>query len=393
MKSSLSCKILALASSGALWFSFCSKADAVILLGTGDPTANTTAPTGDLANSGWQYEGIFGGFLATPIAPNFFITAAHIGGGVGQTFTYGGVNYTTQQAYNDPFSDFIIWRVNGPFPTYALLYTSGGEVGQRMVVIGRGTQRGAEVIKNGTSRGWLWGNGDGVQRWGENYVTSTPSLGPVNQFVYATFDASGSPNEGHLSSGDSGGAVFVQDAGVWKLAGINYSVDGPLFTDNSGGGAFTAALFDARGYYYQDAQNPALYDLITGARNVPTGLYASRIASKLPWIYSVIDPNGDADGNGVSNLVEYALSLNTPDPTGLGAPTMVKDPGFLSIVYRKIVDATAPHYTVQKSSDLRTWTTVTANETLVSQSGNVHTVKAQVPSTGNRTFLRVLISP
>src|SRR5262249_35485723 len=44
---------------------------AVILFSTGDPTANTSAPTGVYANSGWQYEGAApnpSGFYATEIA-------------------------------------------------------------------------------------------------------------------------------------------------------------------------------------------------------------------------------------------------------------------------------------------------------------------------------------
>ena len=60
-------------------------ARAVILFGTGDPTVNTTAPTGALAGSGWQYEGQFGSFLGTVIAANYFTTAKHIGGSVGDT--------------------------------------------------------------------------------------------------------------------------------------------------------------------------------------------------------------------------------------------------------------------------------------------------------------------
>ena len=49
---------------------------AVIPLDTADPAANTTTP-GD--NAGWQYQGQWGGFLGTPIAKNYFISAAHIG--------------------------------------------------------------------------------------------------------------------------------------------------------------------------------------------------------------------------------------------------------------------------------------------------------------------------
>lgn len=54
------------------------------------------------ANSGWQYEGQFGSFLGTVIASNYFITAKHIGGSVGDTFVFSGVNYTTTAVFPDP---------------------------------------------------------------------------------------------------------------------------------------------------------------------------------------------------------------------------------------------------------------------------------------------------
>jgi hypothetical protein len=66
---------------------FLPTAQAVILLDTGDPNFNTTAPTGELAGSGWQYEGLWVSFLGTAVASNFFITAKHVGGSVGDTFT------------------------------------------------------------------------------------------------------------------------------------------------------------------------------------------------------------------------------------------------------------------------------------------------------------------
>ena len=59
---------------------------AVILYGTDDPSANTTAPTGELAGSGWQYQGYFAGFLGTVIASNYFVTSNHISGSVGDVF-------------------------------------------------------------------------------------------------------------------------------------------------------------------------------------------------------------------------------------------------------------------------------------------------------------------
>ena len=83
-------------------FLFCAApVRAVILFATGDPSANTSAPTGAYANSGWQYEGQFGSFLGTVIGSNYFITTKHIGGSVGQIFVFNNVGYTTTAVFPD----------------------------------------------------------------------------------------------------------------------------------------------------------------------------------------------------------------------------------------------------------------------------------------------------
>src|SRR5712691_11608807 len=124
-------------------FSLAEVAEAVILFRTGDPTANTTEPTGELAGSGWQYEGKFGDFLGTTIAPHFFITAKHTII-VPDTFLFQGVNYTILGVFDDPESDLRICEVAETLPVYAPLFTGSDEVGHHLVVIGRGTQRGPE---------------------------------------------------------------------------------------------------------------------------------------------------------------------------------------------------------------------------------------------------------
>ncbi len=257
-------------------------ASGIILYRTGDPTANTTAPTGSLADSGWQYEGTYGNYLGTPIAPHFFITAQHIGA-VSNTFTFQGANYTIVNLFDDPSSDLRIFEVAETFPVYAPFYTGSDEVGTHLVVIGRGTQRGGVITTDGVMRGWQWGGSDVVQRWGENTVSAIRSVSSAGDMVYALFDSNGLPNECDLSSGDSGGGVFIDDNGVWKLAGINYDVD-YVYTGPNGSGILYAALFDQRTFYGED-QAP-----ITGTTAVPSGFYASRISSHVAWIDSVIEP-------------------------------------------------------------------------------------------------------
>jgi hypothetical protein len=71
----------------------------VILYRTGDPGANNTAPGPLFPDEGWDYQGSWGGFLGTPIAPHFFISAAHIGQAGATTFTLENVNYTVLRGF------------------------------------------------------------------------------------------------------------------------------------------------------------------------------------------------------------------------------------------------------------------------------------------------------
>src|SRR5438552_3230407 len=80
-------------------------ARAVALYSTGDQNYNRTPATRTLTNSGLQYQGAWAGFSGTVISSNCFITTKHIGGNVGQSFSFQGVEYPTSAAYEDPDSD------------------------------------------------------------------------------------------------------------------------------------------------------------------------------------------------------------------------------------------------------------------------------------------------
>ena len=80
---------------------------------------NKSAPTGSLAGSGWQWEGNWGAFTGTAIGKNYFITASHVGGSVGQSLVLNGVSYPSTAMYDDPSSDLRIWKTNKSFPSWA----------------------------------------------------------------------------------------------------------------------------------------------------------------------------------------------------------------------------------------------------------------------------------
>ena len=324
----------------ALALSVAPAARGVIVLGP--QGRNTAAPTGSLAGAGWQFEGSWGGFLGTAVGPHSFLTARHVGGSRGGTFTYGGAGYTATGSSDVPGTDLRLWQVRGTFPTYAPLWDAavdGPEVGRPLFVVGRGTRRGSAVELPGvidpngfagplagaspavgsiaptareiptvgptgptlsgpaSARGWSHAGGDGVQTWGTNTVDAIADggddLGPLLAFSFdAGADPADAPNEAALSGGDSGGGLFVRDdAGRWKLAGINYGIDGP-FSRTADGPTFFASLFDARGLYYDfDGSGPDPRTLIAGDRPVPGGSYASRVSSQLGTLRPLIGPS------------------------------------------------------------------------------------------------------
>jgi hypothetical protein len=267
-------------------------ANAVVFVSTSDPEHNTQPPQGDLANSGWQWQGTWGSFLGTVIGPDTFITARHVGGSVGSLFQFRGNDYKTVAVYDEVASDLRVWRVCGRFPDYAPLYEGSSEKGSMIVVIGRGTQRGVPVYFPARAtelRGWQPGPGDGRWRWGTNIVTEilkgddTPSAA---DFLAMDFDERGGGDEAHLTGGDSGGAIFIRDKGQWKLAGINHAVDGSFNATNQGVG-FSASLFNARGFYTGHEGNWQL--LPDFGPPMPSAFYCGRISTQLTFLRGILN--------------------------------------------------------------------------------------------------------
>jgi hypothetical protein len=303
----------------------CHSTSAVLLYNTA--TRNTSAPTGTLNNSGWQYEGQFGGVLGTPISSDCFITAYHVGGTVGvSTFEIDNTVYQTTAEQKDPNSDLAIWTVSGTFSPSVIAplwndSVDGSEVNQQMVVFGRGTPRGSPVyvanqqvvpqnvtpsqvgpsaLTNPLSTapvttqlpgthlaGWEWATSefDPPESWGQNSVAGIAY--DNNNTAYLAYPFLENSSSCMLSAGDSGGGVFVNDNGVWRLAGVNYGVDGPWqYTAN--GGTFDAAIFDASGLYLNDGNQPAIY-VNDGPPEKPAYSYSTQISPELGFINGVID--------------------------------------------------------------------------------------------------------
>ncbi len=371
---------------------------AVIFVQTGDPTYNTTAPGGALAGSGWQYSGDWGPFGGTPVAPQYFITAKHVGGNVGQTFIYNGVTYTTTERYDIGTTDVRVFRISGTFPTYAPMYTTTDvtEIGQKFVAVGRGTQRGPEVIHQSTGdvKGWTWGAWDQVRRWGENKINAYGDV--AQKLMLFNFDLSGPDNVGAnemtVSMGDSGGGVFIKVGSTWKLAGIMSGVSGAYsYTSDPLEPRFNAALYD-RGGFYDWAYDPPqqVTDLPT---NQPGFGVLSRIASNLSSINGVMTgpPVWNVNSNG--NWSTGGNWWKGVSPNGVGAEAILGNiitaPRTVTLDVNRIVGTLtldSPHgYTVSALGG-STLTINSATNSAVNVNAGSHTIAAPVILATNTAF-------
>jgi PKD repeat protein len=259
---------------------------AVLFESTGDPGFNTSAPGGTLSGSGWQYEGQWGNFLGTPVAPMFFLAAKHVGGATGDVFVLNGFTYLTVASNDCPNCDLRLWQTAETFPTYAPMYTASAEVGKPCVVFGRGTQRGTNVMVNGVLKGWFWGPSDGVERWGQNVVSEVYTDQTDGEMLQVFFGN----NECDLSDGDSSGGVFMENGSTWQLAGVHHGVDGPFSTDGTTSTEFDAALLDIGGFYVETVSNGlTTWMLIPQSIDQPSSFYSTRVSANLGWINGVIN--------------------------------------------------------------------------------------------------------
>jgi hypothetical protein len=103
----------------------------------------------------------------------------------------------------------------------------------------------------------------------------------------------------------------------------------------------------------------------------------------------------DADGDGVSNIMEYALMLNPlrSDVSGLPDPS-VRD-GALHLSYRRPASAVDLRYEPQWSADLLTWHSDGMSQQLVASVGDIQVLRASPRSAAalqSARFLRLQVT-
>lgn len=117
----------------------------------------------------------------------------------------------------------------------------------------------------------------------------------------------------------------------------------------------------------------------------------SNFTSEEASLELVSGPNADADSDGLTNLLEYALGTIPKAATTSGLPEAAKTSTDWTFTYtRPASDRTDITYTVQYSTNLSTWSTATTHTRLIAST--TETWQASVPvATGNNVFFRLRI--
>ena len=268
------------------------------------PGGLISAPVDD---RGWSETGSWQGGGGVAIAPDYFLTAHHLGGSAGQPFVLNGVTYSTSAMTDVPGTDLRLVQIVGSFPSFTAIdhQPPGSEVTQPISLVGFGHYtHGTPLITNSIQNGWFWGSATG-KNFAMNTVKAitTTDVGPTLDF---TFDPLSGQNEGIYTLFDSGGGAFVLSNGKWRLAGVAYSITS--FYQHSGDANYLpAAIYNSSGLYTTDQSGNYV------AASGPQHGYASEVAASWQPIDRVLLPgdlNYDAKVD-FSDLVTLASHYGT----------------------------------------------------------------------------------
>lgn len=219
------------------------------------PTDSTWGGTGWNKASSYVYN--WSGASAVAVAPNYLLSAAHVGGGVGSTMTIGATTYSAMQIYTPPVdagqtvnSDLQLIRLDNALPGNATLYSGAFSTGQNTTLLGyglRGTDHSSYYTLDVSASGLTWGTNQ-ISTTAVRVNSTTTSGGPVvhSSVSFAmNFNSGATPYEAGFGGGDSGGGTFVKVGSQWQLAGINaYIADSP-----SGSGHYVTSYAISVPYY------------------------------------------------------------------------------------------------------------------------------------------------
>lgn len=267
-----------------------------------DYSVATNPPSGSW-DLNWDYVYNYKNSSSVAVGEYWILTAAHVADdGSSGDLTIDGTTYFQQEIIfhagaDDPENtgnaDLALVRYDKPLPGFYDLYTGSFSASSELILAGFGNigsvfEAGSGGPGGGPPLPGVFdyytdsGSGRGTKRWGTQKYNSSESakvytadsLITTNNVFWMRFDIGNTTYEAGVGPGDSGGGSFIQDSGVWKLAGIN--------------------------------------TLRSGVQPKYTGIYAVSVPDYATWITQTMDAvTGDDDTDGLPNWWEeqYATDI------------------------------------------------------------------------------------
>lgn len=223
-----------------------------VLIASGDGTGNATAPPAD---PGWSHVGAVNGLSGVYLGDGWVLTANHVGTG---PITLGGVSYpvvpgSSVRLEHTPgvLTDLLLFRlISDPGLTTLPIAATPPPLSTQAILIGRGRDRGIPYTFLGHA-GWRWASSY-AQRWGTNAVSQASfqlnlNGQPLRALGFSFDDLGGTSPEAIATTGDSGGAAFVDDSLAGILVAVWFYGGQASASSVFGNGTYVADLS-----YYQD---------------------------------------------------------------------------------------------------------------------------------------------
>ncbi|MBA3725753.1 MAG: trypsin-like serine protease [Armatimonadetes bacterium] len=184
--------------------------------------------------TGWPWVGKIGPLSgyntgAVAVGDHWLLTARHVTSGNEQMRFQldSGLTYDSIAIYEHPTDDISLVQVTQTFPGWYDIYWSTDQLGKTMEMVGYGVTG----TWNGSS--WTYSGSYGTKRRGRNRVSLVQyiNLGTLaGDWLICDFDGNGVDSfgdggpltdEATLGGLDSGAPSFIEQGGVWKVAGIH----------------------------------------------------------------------------------------------------------------------------------------------------------------------------
>ncbi|WP_372798135.1 trypsin-like serine protease [Pontiella sp.] len=212
----------------------CTQASAIAV---SDYAVAEAAPSNTVTGAGMDWSFIYNYRDATAVAVDHYwvLTAAHVADDftshTKSNLTINGETYYQQEEVFHPTADLALVRYDKPFPGYYALHSgeiySGpihNRVYQELLMVGYG-YKGAVYTDHFSQTSGQWSRRWGTNR-GEGESPVSTNVGDdtglaITTCLQTAFDLSDTSYEAGANIYDSGGGVFINVSGEWKLTGIN----------------------------------------------------------------------------------------------------------------------------------------------------------------------------